>query len=286
MDDQRKADLKRDDIDLLALLERGLSFFSRYKWLFIIAIATGLLLGYLRYSSLPTLYKSRLVLQSTQLTNQNNIQIIANWNNLLKSHDHDILASKLNCKPELLKKVKELKADEIQKIFTPQNPNGFIVDAKVTDASAFDGLQKAILYGFDNNGSVKERLAARRNRLTQLMDITSHEIESLDSVKGKLLNILDGKKNSSPLIIDASAVSRQLVEMKEKYLSYKDELLFTNAVHVVHDFDSGKKPVGNSLFVWLILGLVPCMAIAYVIALFHSINQKLRLRSRIKIVRE
>ena len=280
MDDQKTADFRRDDIDLLALLERSLSFFTRYKWLFIVAAITGLALGFLRYWSLPPLYKSRLILQSSLLTNQNNIQIVTNWNSLLRSGDHETLAPLLNCTPSLLKKVRNLKADEIQKIFTPQNPNGFVVDAEVSDLSVFDDLQKALIYGFDNNGSVKDRLATRRNRLTQMINVTATEIESLDSVKNKLSNILDGKKNSSPLIIDASAISRQLVEMKEKLLSYKDELAFTSAVQVVQEFNAGKKPVGNNLIVWLILGILPCVAIAYAIALFHSINQKLKLRAQ------
>ena len=280
MDDQKTADFRRDDIDLLALLERSLSFFTRYKWLFIVAAIAGLALGFLRYWSLPPLYKSRLILQSSLLTNQNNIQIITNWNSLLRSGDHETLSPLLNCTPSLLKKVRNLKADEIQKIFTPQNPNGFVVDAEVSDLSVFDDLQKALIYGFDNNGSVKDRLATRRNRLTQMINVTATEIESLDSVKNKLSNILDGKKNSSPLIIDASAISRQLVEMKEKLLSYKDELAFTSAVQVVQEFNAGKKPVGNNLIVWLILGILPCVAIAYAIALFHSINQKLKLRAQ------
>ena len=280
MDDQKTADFRRDDIDLLALLERSLSFFTRYKWLFIVAAITGLALGFLRYWSLPPLYKSRLILQSSLLTNQNNIQIVTNWNSLLRSGDHETLAPLLNCTPSLLKKVRNLKADEIQKIFTPQNPNGFVVDAEVSDLSVFDDLQKALIYGFDNNGSVKDRLATRRNRLKQMINVTATEIESLDSVKNKLSNILDGKKNSSPLIIDASAISRQLVEMKEKLLSYKDELAFTSAVQVVQEFNAGKKPVGNNLIVWLILGILPCVAIAYAIALFHSINQKLKLRAQ------
>ena len=46
--DSKNLNLQRDDIDLMVLLERGISFFKKYKWLFLTAIILGLLLGYLR----------------------------------------------------------------------------------------------------------------------------------------------------------------------------------------------------------------------------------------------
>lgn len=279
MDDLKSQDLRRDDIDLLALLERGIYFFKKYQWLFIAATIIGLLLGFLRYRSLPVLYKSRLVLQSALLTNQNNIQIVANWNSMLKTGEHGSLASIFNMPAEMLKKVKDLKADEIQKIFTPQNPNGFIIDARVSDASVLPPLQNGIAYGFDNNGLVKEKLVSKRNRLNEMISKTAREIQRLDSLKNTMENILNGKRTGNSLIIDMPGISRQLIDMNEKYLGYKEELNFTNAVQVVQGFNATKRPVGNNLFVWLILGLVPCLAIAYIVALFHSINQKLKLRA-------
>jgi hypothetical protein len=50
-------------------------------------------------------------------------------------------------------------------------------------------------------------------------------------------------------------------------------------VQVVQGFDDSTKPTGNNLLVWLILGAVPCLAIAYVIALLHSVSQKLKMRA-------
>jgi hypothetical protein len=52
-DDSKSPGLRQDDIDLIALLERSMSFFKKNKWVFLSAIVVGLLLGYLRYRSLP-----------------------------------------------------------------------------------------------------------------------------------------------------------------------------------------------------------------------------------------
>jgi uncharacterized protein involved in exopolysaccharide biosynthesis len=272
--------LRRDEIDLLALLERSVSFFKVYKWLFTGATVLGLLLGFLCYYSLPVHYKSRLVLQSTLLSNQNNIQIVTNWNSMLKNDEQAYLSNLFNCPEAVVHKVKRLKADEIQKIFTPNNPNGFILDATVTDVSVWKDLQNGIIQGFDNNGWVRDKLIAKKDRLQALIDRTTAEISRLDSIQQTLENILSGKKTGGSMIIDASGISQQLTELNEKRTAYLEELKFPHAVQVLQEFNQSKKPVGNNLFVWLFLGLAPCLAIAYLYALFHSINQKLKIRSR------
>jgi len=281
--DTKTPDFQPDDIDLLALLERSILFFKKYKWIFLAAILFGLLLGFLRYRSLPRLYKSRLILHSIVLTNQNDIQIVANWNALLKSGGYAELAADFNCREDILPKVKQIKAEEIQKVFTPTNPNGFTIDVLVTDNSALEELQKGIVYGFDNSEYVKDRLDAKRNRLRELIDKTSTEVKRLDSTKKTVENILSGKgASSSSLIVDASGISRQLIEMNEKLLSFREDLKFTNAVLVLQSFSKFKAPVGPNLFVWLFLGLASCLSVAYLYALFSSTNQKLKKRSHLR----
>jgi hypothetical protein len=281
MSGKRSPEHQQDDIDLIVLLERSISFFKKYKWVFIAAIVIGLLLGFIRYRSLPVAYKSRLILQSTILSNQNNIQIVTYWNTLLKNRQYDYLAGIFMCKKDILPDVKDIKADEIQKIFIPVNPNGFMIDVLVTDISILDELQKGIVYGFNNHESVKDRLSEKRNRLSELIEKTTTEVKRLDSTKKTIDNILNGKgAGPSSLIMDAPGVSRQLIDMNEKLLSFREELKFTNAVQVLQSFSKLKKPVGHNLFVSLLLGLASCLFIAYLCALFSSINQKLKTRAR------
>lgn len=272
--------LQTDDIDLLLLLERSILFFKKYKWIFLIAILLGLLLGFLRYRSLPNVYKSRLVLHSFILTNQNDIEIVANWNALLKSKGYAELATAFNCREDILHKLKQIKAEEIQKVFTPTNPNGFTIDVLVTNVAILPELQQGIVFGFNNSDYVKDRLAAKRDRLSELVDKTSTEVKRLDSTKKIVENIISGKStSSSSLIVDGSNISRQLIEMNEKLLNFKEELKFTSAVRVLQGFSKFKNPYGPNLFVWLFLGLASCLSIAYLYALFSSLNQKLKTRA-------
>ncbi len=269
-----------DDIDLLALLERFIVFFRKNKWLFIISCGIGLSLGYLRYLSLPSIYKSRMLLQPLMLSNQNDIQIVANWNDLLRSGNRNVLSPIFAIPDDTLQKLKQIKADEIQKIFTPSNPNGFTIDVWVTDVSILDRVQEGIIYGFENSEFVKNRLASRKNRLRELIDITSTEIKRLDSTKKIFENIIVGKGvSSASLIVDGSTISRQLIEMNEKLLSFKEELKFASSIQVLQGFSNPKRPAGPNLYKWLFLGFISGLTVAYLIGLFRSIDQKLKARA-------
>jgi len=281
--DSKNWQTQPDDIDLFALFERSLLFFKRNRWILLTGTLLGVLVGFLKYSSLPTIYKSRMIVSSSLLSNQNYIQIAANWNALLKSGDHATLAVLFNTHDNVLEKVKQIKAEEIQKIFSVNNPNGFIIDVWITDISMLDKLQKGILYGFDNSDYVKDRLMAKRNKLHELIKKTSYEIKWLDSTKKMVENILVGKEtSSSPLIVDGSSISRQLVDIHEKLLSYEEELRFTDAVQVLQSFSKFKNPAGPNLYKWLLLGLISGLSVSYLIALFRSVNQKLKTRARLQ----
>src|ERR1043166_8052602 len=133
-----------ENIDLLLLIERTILFFKRNKWTFIICALLGIGLGVWSYIRIPNTYKSRLILHSFFLSNQEHIGVIDNWNALLKRKEYDELATGLGCNRNILPRLKKIEGSEIQKVFTPNNPNGFFVDVEVTDNSILDDLQKGI----------------------------------------------------------------------------------------------------------------------------------------------
>lgn len=272
-----------EDIDLLLLAERCILFFRKYKWVFILAIILGLASGFFFYKRIAKTYSSRMLVHSFMLSNPEEIQIVSNWNQLLQRHEYDVLAGLMNCDKNTLAKTKKIKAKELQQVFTTTNPNGFTIDAVVTDNAALDDLQKGILYGFENNAYIKERLTWKKNALKELIDKTMLEIQKLDSTKKTMEGIIGGtERSSSSLIIDGSSVNRQLIEMNEKLLSFKEQLEFTSAVKVFHGFQKFSKPSGPHLIPWLLIGLFVFLSLAYIYALLSSINAGLKKRAALK----
>jgi hypothetical protein len=278
--DPQKPHTPSDDIDLLLLIEGTMLFFRRYKWVYIIATVLGLLSGILVYKSLAKIYTSSMVVHSFLLTNQEQIRITENWSSLLGKGETGALATIFNCDESILRLVKKIKAEEIQKVFGTTNPHGFSIYVNVTDNSILDELQKGIVYGFENNEYVRDRLKTKRDRLTTLIEETGTEIKRLDSTKRIMESIIAGKAQSgSPIIIDGSSINRQLIEMNEKLLAYKEDLKYTSAVQVLQSFSKFRRPTGPKLVPWLVIGLMAFLSLAFLYTLYSSLREKIKKRS-------
>jgi hypothetical protein len=266
-----------EDIDLVILLERAILYFRRFKWAYIVAIIAGISLGLLAYVSSPRVFKSRMVVHPVFLTNGEQMQIIDNWDELLKRREYKTLALAFNCDEVMLHKLVSLDATDILKVFTPSNPNGFYIDVKVKDNSILPELQKAIVHGLNNSEFVKEKVAVRRDNLRLMIDEVKQEIDKLDSTKSTVENIISSKeKNSSSIMIDVSGLNRQLIDMNEKLLGYREELKFVNGIYVLQGFNRFDIPVSISLKVMIVLGLILCLAITYIYTLFVYVNERMR----------
>jgi hypothetical protein len=265
-----------DDLDLIKLFEKVFSFCKKYGRLLVLFSFVGMITGFVLYKISPKKYASTLLLHSFTLTNTEQINIIENWDNLLKNKEYAVLASHFNCNSHMLEKVMKMKATELQKLYISNNPNGFMVEVLVKDNNILDSLGKAIVYGLENIDYIKEKLTSKRSTLTQLIEKVKAEIIKLDSTKKKIeYNINNNNPHSSSFLIDISAINSQAIGLNEKLLGYQDELKFTNAVQVLHKFDKFEKPVAPKLLKSLLLGFICGFAIGYTISIYRYFRNRM-----------
>jgi hypothetical protein len=197
----------------------------------------------------------------------------------VQKNESELLASMLHCSKDVVTKVVSLDAAEIQKDYSSSNPNGYYIDAKVTDNSILQGLQNAIVDGLNNSEFVKQKLTARKENLNELINKLSFEASKLDSVKKDIEDIVSNKqKNSSPLMLDVSGLNNELIEMNEKLVNYKNELRFVSSVQVLQGFIPMTTPVSRSLKVTIVMGLILCLSIAYLYSLIKYVEERLKKR--------
>lgn len=274
-----------DELDLITLLEKVISFLRRYGIILICFSFMGLLAGLWKYWSSSKKYSSKLVLHSSTLTNLENIQIIESWKELLKKGEYTALSAILDCDPATIKKIVSISTDEIQKLYVQNNPHGFIVKAVVKDTSVLDHLQKGIVHGLENNDYIKERIAVKRSNLVQLIEKVTQEITKLDSTKMAIDDIISNKnKNTSSLMVDVTNINSQLISLNEKLLLYKEELKFANAVQILQKFNKLSKPESRRPILLMSAGLLLGFVIGYLISLFLYVRQIL-IKRKTSIVR-
>jgi LPS O-antigen subunit length determinant protein (WzzB/FepE family) len=268
-----------DDLDLLQIIQKLINFFLRFGFFLLVFLALGIFLALFLYKITPKQYESKLIVRSNILTNEEEIEVIQNWNDLMKKGDYSAVSSILNCNPNILKKVRNITATQIQKLYIQNNPNGVVIDVFVTDTSILTYLQNALLYGLSNSSYVQERISIKRENLNDLISKIKIEISKLDSTKTNVQNIIiNNKKESSNLLIDVSNINGQWMVLVEKLHGYQEELKFINAFQILQNFDKPSKPEKPKLSYYLFFGLIGGGFIGYLIALFKIIHEKLYLQ--------
>ena len=241
----------------------------------------GIALGCFRYYTSGKIYKSRLILHSSFLTNLEEIEIITYWNELLKRDEYKALAQSFNCDESLLHEVVSIEGSEILKNYSASNPNGFYIDARIKNNAILPGLQKALVYGLNNTEYVKQRLSLRKKDVETLIDKVTVEIQKLDSLKKSIETVITSKeKNATSLIFNIPGVNKEFIDMNEKLLNYREELQFSSSgIQVLQSFVPLNTPVSISLRVMILLGILLCIFIVFIFAIIHSVSERLKKRA-------
>ena len=266
-----------DDLDLTVLLDKAIYFFSHYGKLLLAVALAGMLAGSLRFWFTPKSYASSLVLQPTMLSDPEQIELINNWSLLLKKKEYSVLAQQLKVDAKLLKKVKSISAEELQKSFAPNNFTAFTLSVAVTDTSVLRPLQKGIVYGLDNSEFIKDKLVARKSTLSSLIQTVQNELSRLSNMQTVVeSNLQSGNNSGGHVIVDVSGISSQIAALQEKKLSFEENLTFTAAVHVLQNFYTPAKPENPKLVKSLLTGLAGGLMMGTFIALFLHVRRKRR----------
>jgi len=274
---------KQDELDPIVLVERGVSFLRTFGWILAVSSILGLALGLLFYFTTPKQYASRLILHSVVLTNQEEIEIIDTWKDLLRKGERSTLAHAMNTDISVIESLTKISGEEIQKLYVQNNPNGFMVDVLVKDTSVLDELQNGIVKGLESSDYVRERVASKKARLNEMIDKVKGEISKLDLTKNKVDQIITNNSGTaSSMMIDVSGLNSQWVGLNEKLLGYQEELKFVNAVQVLQGFNKVSRPDKPNMFSSILFGVVGGFFIGYLFAIFKSLSRQLKRRSKAK----
>jgi hypothetical protein len=267
-----------DELDLLVLLEKAISFFSHYGKLLAGVALAGMLAGGFLFWKLPNTYTSTLLLQPVMLTSPEQIKIVDSWAALLKKKEYAVLAAQWQIHPGTLKKLSSITVEEIQKTFSPTNYTAFTLIVKVTDTSILPALQKGILFALDNGEYIKDKLAARKSMLRSLIQTINNEIIRLQNMQATIeKNIQSGDNNASKFIVDVSAISSQIAVLEEKKLNYEESLSFAASSHALQNFYTPAKPE-SGLIKFLVIYFAVGMMVGGAIVLFKHVRRKMKIR--------
>lgn len=265
-----------DELDLVNLIGKAISFVQRFKFILGIFLLAGLVWGlYLHFTS-PKQFTTRLIVHSMFLSNQEEIEIVSNWKELLGKREKVQLASLMGCDVKVIEKLSNISAEEILKTYAVNNPNGFIINATVKDNSILDDLQKGIVYGLNNSPYVKEKIETKKARDRELIKRTTDEIAKLNVTKQIIDSLIKtNQRNTSSFMLDISRISAQTIELNEKLFNYQEDLKFLTGIQVLENFNKGTLS-RNGLLRVSFLGMASGLFIGYLVSLFLFVRIKFK----------
>ena len=217
-----------------------------------------------------------MIVQSTILTNAEQIEVLKNWNDLIKRGENEILAKFLNSNPGIVSKIHMIEGVEILKLYVESNPIGFRINVLVSDTTILDTLQRSIVFGLENGEYIKRRVDARRQDLNKLITEVQSQISELDSTKKVVERQFGGQgKSGSSVMVNLSDMNTQTVELNEKLIEYENELKFIGPLRVLQSFIKYKKAFEPKLVKCIVIGLIGGFILGYLFAFFNVISVRL-----------
>jgi hypothetical protein len=271
-----------DDLDLIRVVQKALSFVKTFRTVLFTGLVLGLTAGLFLYFRSPKQFSTRLIVrpwflnQTGLLSNQEEIEIVENWQQMLSAREKLQLASALNCELETINNLKSISAEEILRTYVANNPNGFLINVTVTDTAILDDLQKGIIYGLDNSPYTKEKIDIRRKRDIELIAQVKTEIASLESTRHLVDSMITVRNAGSVnLMVDIARINSESVELNEKMLGYQEDLKFISGVQVLGNFNKGKL-TRPGLAKFSLLGLASGAFVSYLLCIFLYLFRQIK----------
>src|ERR1700730_16516670 len=175
---------------------------KRNKFLVLVGLVIGLLLGYLYYVTRPTFYKATMIIQNNELTKKAYAEIISQLNNLAASNSINELAAELNTSEQTAANLlyvdsRNMNDDPLSSDTSTKLRQPFKVIAGLKD-NAFSDTIQALLVHHLNNGPYLKTLREEQTKfyIDRLAFINS-ELQKLDSLKREYNHFLASSKISA-----------------------------------------------------------------------------------------
>jgi len=234
---------KPEETDIIELLAKGvLAIRNNFKPL-LTAFLIGTALGVAFYLVVPKRYSSRMIIQSSILTEAYSASLTKDLGQLLNEKNTLEVSKKLGLTEKEASLIYSIDIASINekkdKLEGKELANAFLVTAQVFDNTVLTKLQVGILSFLSSNEYVKIREKQHRDYFKGMIAKVDMELLSLDSMKQNLFS--RKAKSFDVLLMDPTNIYRMAVELNKEKIGYQNGLELVNSVQLVEGFTAYNK---------------------------------------------
>jgi hypothetical protein len=234
---------QNDEIDLVQLTVNVTRFFRKNILVVLLMIFLGIVTSVSIGLTKSNVIQSKMILFSDLLTKAYCEQLGKNLNSLVHENNGEMVRV-LNISKEEASQIHSIDLDFVaERQKNPEFENSTIlVTAEFSNRQILPKLQDGIINYFRNNQFVKVRVEHRKEFYQKMIVKIEKEIGSMDSVKRLFLSGRNTSGKPELAFVDPSEINKNIVELYEDQLKYKNALDVVDSVQLVEGFTSIEKP--------------------------------------------
>jgi hypothetical protein len=247
-----------EEIDLQELGIRILRYFRQHFAFILLSSLVTAAIGFAGYVLLPPVYESDMVVMSDILPTTFSDRLTGSFQRLIRERNDSILGARLGLNASEATSILAIRIESVKKETNAKadGPSTFIITAEVATKTLFPKLQEGLINYLRNIEFVKIRVRLREQDYRLLIDQLTREINSLDSLKSRLIQ---GKpvyaKSSEMMLVDPTNIYTTRIDMQKQLIKYKDSLELFNSIQLIEGFTPFKKPANPKRSSMVLAGL-------------------------------
>lgn len=287
LQEKQRTSAPKDEIDLyfiyskLGLLasrvNRRLSYFlkllSIYKWLLVLFMLLGGVVGYLAYYVTKPYYSSSMTLMLANLRNEFIEDQLNKLSIMIAEDNFDEVAKRLEISPEAAMQIKEMKFSNLDEERIEEDSvltgSPFKIEVLLYDRELFETMEPALTNFLESNRYFAKQKRIKQKQLESLINKLDEDITSIDSMKnevGSPRGPVNGFVYGQP--VDPTNLYRESISMFKEQASLTASLERLDNVAVITGFAPRLYPTGPNLLKYIIIGV----AVAFLIGVIVVIN--------------
>jgi len=264
---------KNNEIDLLALLLKGVNIIRENFWLVVVFFCIGTGLGLAYYYSTEKVYESKMVISSGILTKSYSKYLIDQLIRHRRESNTNAIVDLLDVSEKTAVEIAYLEIESVSKFEDQKEADRFIITAGVLDPKILPDLQKGLVHFLENNEFAKVRVAQNKNYFKEMIAKVNIEIKDMEEWKQKILNGTFFQTLKGGVMFDPTTVNSKILELTKEKITLENNLALVNSVQVIEGFTIFEKPSSPKLSVSLISGSVVGLLFVSLLIAFKSIRK-------------
>lgn len=256
----------------------------RNKFLIIVGLVFGLILGYIYYQSKRPTYQVSMIIEFTELNKKAFAEMLRQLNMLVRTQSDRELAQALRISVPMAKSIgfidsKSMNDEPLDQDTTTTLGQTFKVVVGVTDNRIADTLDIVFERYLNNNPYLHRVKESQKKIYQEKLAFINSELSKLDSLKSEYNRFLASSKVSSTIYNNAFnpaeiyIQSNNLANQKEVILRWLE--LNAASVAVVDGFKSTANPQSASLTKLLVIFGLSGILLGFLIGMFRETKKRL-----------